>query len=377
MIRNYFPVVKNIVIHLGFWMFWLLVPILFSMADGREHPPLQADYFFRTFLTMALFYFNYLWFIEKTLFKRRIRRFVFVNLVLLIALTALSISSHKHFAIVTVRLDQLGPEQTVRIFKDVDTDTEMVAPAESFGGREFRMPSRPPLFVMLAGTFFSYLFAISISITIKATTRWFVMDAQRKTLENEHLKSELNNLKLQLNPHFFFNTLNNIYALIQLNQEKAQDAVHRLAKLMRYHLYETNAERVSLRGELEFLESYVSLMKMRSTSMVEVNFKYHLENEGTLIAPLLFVPLVENAFKYGISNDYKSFITIDIQEKNHELCALFENTVFINPDAIAGHSGIGLENLKKRLSLIYPGSHVIKTTQNDHQFVVHLNILLT
>src|SRR5690606_20625409 len=148
-----------------------------------------------------------------------------------------------------------------------------------------------------------------------------------------------------------------IYALIQLNQDRAQDAVHRLAKLMRYHLYETNAESVSLSGELEFLESYIALMKMRSTSMLEVNFKYHLENEGVLIAPLLFVPLVENAFKYGISNDHKSFITINIQEKNHELSALFENTVFANPDAIAGHSGIGLENLKKRLSLIYPGSH--------------------
>jgi sensor histidine kinase YesM len=118
-------------------------------------------------------------------------------------------------------------------------------------------------------------------------------------------------------------------------------------------------------------------MKMRSTSMLEVNFQYHLDNEETLIAPLLFVPLVENAFKYGISNDFKSFITINIQEKNHELSALFENTVFANPDAIAGHSGIGLENLKKRLSLIYPGTHVIKTTQNDHQFVVYLNILLT
>ncbi len=354
--RNYLPSVKDSVIHLVFWMFWLLVPILFSMADGREHPPLEADYFFRTLLTMALFYYNYLWFIEKTLFEHRIGRFVLVNLGLLIALTALSILSH----------ELLSPDIMDR-----------VPPPDSFGDDDFRGRKRPPFFFMLAGTFFSYLFAISISITIKATTRWYIMDAQRKTLENDHLKSELNNLKLQLNPHFFFNTLNNIYALIQLNQERAQDAVHRLAKLMRYHLYETNGERVSLRGELEFLESYIALMKMRSTSMLEVNFQYHLENEESLIAPLLFVPLVENAFKYGISNDYKSFITINIQEKNHELSALFENTVFVNSDAIVGHSGIGLENLKKRLSLIYPGNHVIKTTQNDHQFVVYLNILLT
>jgi LytS/YehU family sensor histidine kinase len=145
---------------------------------------------------------------------------------------------------------------------------------------------------------------------------------------------------------------------------------------MRYHLYETNAESVSLSGELEFLESYVSLMKMRSTSMLEVNFTYHLENEGTLIAPLLFVPLVENAFKYGISNDYKSFITIDIQEKDHELSASFENTIFANPDALSEHSGIGLENLKKRLLLIYPHLHTIKTDQIDHQFIVHLSIQL-
>lgn len=354
MIRNYIFFGKRALIHLVFWAFWLMVPIVFSMAAGREHPPLHTDYFLRSFLSIAFFYFNYLWFIEKTLFEHKIARFVAVNLALMIVLTALTISSFVLFA----------PE------------IAKIPTPESFGESDFIASKRLPLVGMITGTFFSYLFIISISITIKATTRWNVMDAQRKTLENEHLKSELNNLKMQLNPHFFFNTLNNIYALIQLNQEKAQDAVHRLAKLMRYHLYETNAEKVSLSKELNFLESYISLMKMRSTSMLEVNFKYYLENEETLIAPLLFVPLVENAFKYGISNDYKSIINIDIMEKNHELSASFENTIFTNSDVFSRHSGIGLENLKKRLSLIYPNLHTIKTDQKDNQFIVHMNIQL-
>lgn len=352
MIRNYILSGKSTIIHLVFWIFWLLVPILFSMAAGWGHPPLQTDYFLRSFLSIAFFYFNYLWFIEKTLFERRITRFVGVNLALMIVLTTLTISSFVLFA------------------------PDMIPSSESFEGSDFIARKRLPLVGMFAGTFFSYLFVISISITIKATTRWNIMDAQRKALENEHLKSELNNLKLQLNPHFFFNTLNNIYALIQLNQEKAQDAVHRLAKLMRYHLYETNAEKVSLSNELAFLESYISLMKMRSTSMLKVNFKYYLENKEALIAPLLFVPLVENAFKYGISNDYKSIINIDIMEKDHELSASFENSVFANLDALSKHSGIGLENLKKRLSLIYPNLHTITTDRKENQFVVHMNIKL-
>lgn len=355
MSQNYYQTAKSILIHLVFWIFWLVVPFLFSMADGRGLPSPRAHFFFRSFLTMSLFYFNYLWLVEKTLFEHKIGRFAVINFGLIIALTALTFYSYGFFS----------PE------------LPLVTGPDSMEGAQSLRHNRPPIFSILLGTFFSYLFVTSISITVKAITRWFIMDAQRKTLENEHLKSELNNLKLQLNPHFFFNTLNNIYALIQLNQEKAQEAVHRLAKLMRYHLYETNAEKVSLNGEMEFLESYISLMKMRSTSMLEVVFNYSIENKRALIAPLLFVPLVENAFKYGISNDHKSFINIHIQEKGGELSAWVKNTVFVNPDALANHSGIGLENLKKRLSLIYPGQYTIDAIQEGPEFIVHLNIHLT
>src|SRR5690606_26509244 len=215
-------------------------------------------------------------------------------------------------------------------------------------------------FLMLMGIFFSYIFVISIAVAIRTTTRWIKLDDQRKTLENENLKSELNNLKMQLNPHFFFNTLNNIYSLIQIAPERAQEAVHRLARLMRYHLYETNSEKVSLKGEIEFVDNYISLMKMRSTSLLDVKFNYSIEDNEARIAPLLFVPLIENAFKFGISNDVSSEILIEISELRNEVVMTVQNTIFDNPEAIPGHSGIGLENLRKRLSLIYPDSHEFK-----------------
>jgi sensor histidine kinase YesM len=181
---------------------------------------------------------------------------------------------------------------------------------------------------------------------------------------------------MQLNPHFLFNTLNNIYSLIQLSPDKAQDAVHRLAKLMRYHLYETNSDTVPLKGELVFLESYVALMKLRTGANMKVDFSFSVEDDGDMIAPLLFIPLVENAFKYGASSDSDSVILIHIKEHNHILEVKIENSVFVNPEAMGTHGGIGLENLQRRLRLIYPDRYLFEAGMEGNIFVVNLSIRL-
>lgn len=345
---------KNIAIHSIFWMFWLVAPILFSVGDRGIRFPVHPEYYFRSFFTLALFYLNYFWLIDKTLFEHKIVRFLVVNVVFLAFITGFEFVQHEIF--------------TSGLFRGETLEL----PEEGFKERR-----RPPVFIILTGMLFSYIFVISIAVAIKTTARWIKLDAQRKTLENENLKSELNNLKMQLNPHFFFNTLNNIYSLIQSDQDKAQEAVHRLAKLMRYHLYETNPEKVPLRGEIEFLESYVSLMKMRSTSMVEVSFNYQLSNDKALIAPLLFIPVIENAFKYGISNDIRSLIDIQISEIDNELSLSVKNNVVNKPDPKSEHTGIGLDNLRKRLNLIYPKVHTVSAGRIDDKFVVNLRINLS
>lgn len=339
--------VKVSIVHLLFWSFWLMVPILFSVADGRPTRPLSPGFWLRMLFAMVFFYLNYLWLVERLLFRRRLLVFILLNLVLLSAVVAIEWWRHESgFA--------MQPQD-----------------------HPYDRP-KPPPFIMLSGMLFSYVFAISMAIALRATTRWFKLDAQRKALENEHLKSVLSNLKMQLNPHFFFNTLNNIYSLIQLDQEQAQAAVHRLARLMRYHLYETNAEMVPLGGEMEFLDSYVSLMRMRSTALLDVDFYQNIEDSNRLIAPLLLVPLVENAFKFGVSSDHACSIRIKVVEKKGVFNAHIKNSVFVDHDRSFGNGGegIGLSNLRKRLELIYSGRYEIVDKQDSGYFNIDLSIRL-
>jgi len=243
-----------------------------------------------------------------------------------------------------------------------------------FSMRPFR--HRPPIHIILSGMVFSYIFLITVSVAIRTTMHWFNMEKERRILENENLRTELSNLKMQLNPHFFFNTLNNIYSLIQLSPDKAQEAIHGLAKLMRYHLYETNADKVPLQEEVEFLSRYIALMKLRTSDVIHVDIVFDIEHNSDMIAPLLFVPMIENAFKFGISGDSPALIKIMLTEKDHTLNFHTVNDIFLYSDAIPVKKGIGLDNLQKRLKLIYPGRHQFEIKDYNNRFEVNLCINL-
>jgi len=167
--------------------------------------------------------------------------------------------------------------------------------------------------------------------------------------------------------------LNNIYSLIKVAPDKAQESVHGLAKLMRYHLYETNEEFVPLQGEVDFLKNYIALMKIRMTSKVTIESDFEIDNPTTQIAPLLFISLVENAFKHGVSPIEDSYIKITMVEHNQILSFEILNTDYHQKSKEKGESGIGLENVKKRLELIYPERHNFthdKKTQHFHVKVI-------
>lgn len=344
--KTWVSFLKTGIVHLFFWFFWLVVPLLFSIADGRPMRPLTHGFWMRTLVTMAFFYLNYLWLVPHLLFGRKMAWFILINVFCLLLVVAGEWLRHA-FAFAT-------------------------PPPDEF----FRAEPKPPHFIVLSGMLFSYGFAISVAVALRSTSRWAKMDAQKRALENEHLKSELSNLKMQLNPHFFFNTLNNIYALIQVDQEQAQAAVHRLGRLMRYHLYETNAERVPISGELEFLDSYVALMRMRSTALLDVDFYRRVEDPNRMIAPLLLVPLVENAFKYGVSSDKACSIRIRVVEKQGVLHAQFKNSILEESASDQSAAGIGLVNLRKRLALIYAGRYRFDVDTNAGLYCVELSIRL-
>lgn len=199
----------------------------------------------------------------------------------------------------------------------------------------------------------------------------------RKELEKQQVSTELSFLKAQINPHFFFNTLNNIYALTTLDVELAQKAIHMLSAMMRYVLYDARKEYVLVSQEIRFIENYIELMKLRLPSKAKVTFERTDNFQQELIAPMLLLPYVENAFKHGISAQNPSEIKINISHGGNQLKMHIENTIFQTNALNLEGSGIGLVNTQRRLDLLYPGKHEVKNQKHADRYVIDFSLALT
>lgn len=200
-------------------------------------------------------------------------------------------------------------------------------------------------------------------------------------LEKENLQQQLEYLKYQLNPHFLMNTLNNIHALIDIDTDEAKEAVLQLSKMLRYVLYDSNKEQVPLAKEIEFLQNYAMLMRMRYTDSLHFSFTEPARTGGVNVAPLLFVTFVENAFKHGVSYQQPSFIDITMavgrrlvftcrNSKHPSLSAVHQSPA-------TNQGGVGLINIRRRLDLIYGGNYTLTVNETDNTYNVHLEIPLS
>jgi hypothetical protein len=244
-------------------------------------------------------------------------------------------------------------------------------------GRRPASPDESPVIVALTTVF----------VLGAGTVRSLAQNAEkeskrRRTAETERLEVELAYLRAQLNPHVFFNTLNSIYVLTDLNLPQAKLAIIRLSRLMRYLLYQTHEASVPLSQEITFLEDYVALMKLRLTPNMQVDFEYPDATGTQLLAPMLLQPFIENAFKYGLSTTQPSTIFIRISQSvaDRTLTLEVRNPVFAVPQTgFDTGSGIGLTNTRRRLALLYPNRHTLTITERDEagHFVIHLHLQLT
>lgn len=315
-------------LHIGIWILVYTLPFLIFWNNGDTDLWDKLLHHLGIVLSLlAIFYTNYFYLIEKFLFNKKLNNYFLYN-ILFIAL--LSYGVH-------VWNEDILPQGLNQLHKPE------LSKSISFFFRDMIS------LIMVAG----------LSVALKTTGKWYRMEADRQEEDKKRTEAELLALRQQINPHFLFNTLNNIYALIEISPEKAQTTVHELSKLMRYVLYENSGETVLLNKEITFLKNYVELMKIRLTDEVDIRFenKIPLENNW-LITPMLFISLVENAFKHGISPTHKSFIHIvfDLSDDNKLACSI-ENSYFPKNDSDLAGSGIGLENLKRRLEILYPDSH--------------------
>ena len=224
---------------------------------------------------------------------------------------------------------------------------------------------------------FPSLFVFAISTAIRITNEWFRAEKQKKEMENEKLHSELAFLKSQVNPHFLFNILNNICSLARKKSDDTETAIIQLSRIMRYMLYDSKDEKVSLEKEVEYLQNYIDLQRLRISDSVIITFTIEGNIEREMVEPMLLIPFVENAFKHGVSYLEESNIGIRLVIDSRKLHFHVENNRFKkNDDPVQQESGIGLKNVLRRLDLLYPGTHSIDIEENATKYIVNLEISL-
>jgi two-component system, LytTR family, sensor kinase len=228
----------------------------------------------------------------------------------------------------------------------------------------------------LAPAFLSTIMILGISTSLRLIDEYRKQEKNKKEIQSEKLNSELAFLKSQVNPHFLFNTLNNLYSLARSGSPKVSQAILKLSDLMHYMLEETQENKISLHKEVQYLINYIELQKIRLHESVSVivNIQKDIPNES--IVPLLLIPFVENAFKHGVSYNQKSFINIDLAVKNQVLLLTVLNSKIkgeIERDSV---SGIGLNNVNRRLNLLYPDQYKLSIRDSDTDYMISLSINL-
>lgn len=292
-------------------------------------------------INISLFYLNYLLFIPKLLNRKRY------------ALYAIAV-------ITAIILYGLGKYGVALCFK-ADILTHMKGEVTSF--KQY----------FISTLFVSVIF-LFLSVVLKFASDWFLNERIQRDLENQRLTAELAFLKSQINPHFLFNSLNSIYSLAYQQSTNTPGAILKLSEIMRYMLYECNDNKVALEKELQYLQNYIDLQKIRFGDNAFIDFKVNGEVGDQKIVPLLLIAFIENAFKHGVANDPKSPITLLIHLDGEHLNFFIQNKKHTNNRDAAG--GIGLNNVRRRLDLLYPGKYNLDIRDEIDTYTCELSLVL-
>lgn len=332
----------QIIIQVIGWGIVFGFPIFFAWKETDAMSWVRyLGYVFVPVVFMIVFYSNYFFLINRLLFKKGVLRFLFANLVLFVLLSLFMDWWHDYYV------------------------CHILQEAHHRGG--------PPKMMFILRDGMMMALTAALSVAIRMTENWYVVEGEKRELEKARTEAELQNLKSQLNPHFLFNTLNNIYSLIAIDSDRAQYAVHDLSRLLRHVLYEDKQPLVPLERELVFMKSYIELMSLRLSDNVDLRVDLPENGNGVCVPPLLFITLIENAFKHGISPTEPSFIHIlfEVGDEGKIRCRI-ENSSYPKKDNDRSGSGIGLENLRKRLELLYSGNYSLKTTLEGKTYIAEL-----
>jgi hypothetical protein len=310
---------------------FILLPTAQPTAGSTLTPPLRGVLITHSYL-IAFYYFNYYYAIPKFFFtgRRKVYGMVIVSCLTLLVFVMLS-------------------DPRFNVF-----------------------PSPPFRFAVT-----TFIFTIVIRFVMVMLISLGLVNIQRlRKTEQEKVQTELAYLKAQINPHFLFNTLNSIYALSVKKSEAAPESITKLSSIMRYVISDAAHDTVSLEKEVNYLSAYIDLERLRLTDKAELHYRVNGDLMGKNIAPLLFIPLVENAFKHGVSTSEATTINIDLDVQATKLELKIRNG---RPRSVSQKqgTGLGLENVKKRLALLYPGKHQLGVQGAEKEFSVTLQLDLS
>ncbi|MGQ1784718.1 MULTISPECIES: sensor histidine kinase [unclassified Saccharicrinis] len=346
---------------LGNWLphiiaiaFVLLMPLFVFDRSDNHLTFWRYMYYYQMFFMTLAFYVNYLVLVPRLYFSKN--KIVFFIAIVLFILTILS-------------LWQMGFELVG--FDEIRESMSMEKPV--------RKDKREGMFLDPRAVDNIYLLILVISTSTGLAIIHKIRQNEKVQQEKEraHQDTELAFLKNQISPHFFFNALNNIYALIAIDSDKAQKSVEKLSALMRYLIYESDIKTIALQKEFDFTRNYIDLMRQRLTSKVKLDVSISNQNSNTDIPPLMFIPFIENAFKHGVSYREQSFIKIELKQENNQVKFACKNSIPQKGNSVNDEKGgVGITNIKKRLDLIYGDRAILNMDIEENVFSVSLIIPL-
>lgn len=324
--------------HIASWAVVFIMPALIFISEGNQRfeEALYRSLASLPFL-MFLFYISYYWLIDRLWFKKRYILFILVAVVLILCISYSKYELFSYFALHKSK------------------------------------HKMPPFHAFVYFDFLSNLLPVVFAMAIRYAQRNFSLEIAQKEAQAQKLQADLTQLRYQLQPHFFFNALNNIYSLIAFDPQKAQQSVHSLSKLMRHFMQNSDQKQISLAEEVDFLQQYISLMQLRLTDKTTVQVDFPKQVPQLTIAPLLFISLVENAFKHGVSATAATTLSFSLKVEGNTVIFRSENTKIPTQESLYS-SGIGIDNLKKRLTLLYPERHQYTIEEKEGKYIAQLTI---
>jgi two-component system, LytTR family, sensor kinase len=377
---------KSIIIHVIIWMMILLMNFTFL-----KNYAINFDLTFHILIWIvyiSLFYINFSFLIPVFLLRKRVFAYITGSLILLSAAFFINDTIARNQFITVFR--QMGGTPGKYPFgpDDMPMMREPMGPPPQFDREVLKRPDLEMMLMKnkpkghgpdlgkklfpLTGLLLLYF----ASISAKVLLRFIDDEKKRDEIMKERIATELLYLKQQINPHFLFNTLNNIYSLSIKNPEITPSAILKVSSILRYTLYKSDNSLALLRDEIEIINAYIDFQKMRSKNNLPISFELNGEEDDYMIEPFILLPIIENAFKYGMANINESFISIQLTIDNSMLFFSVSNKKTVLQESDPEHSGIGLKNIKRRLDLVYPDCHVFKTEDKEDTFGVYVELPL-